>query len=430
MLTSLLLGLLAAHAAAMRYVMYIDEYHTAKLPGTDQTQGITHAIMAFANSNLFNSDSPPQFTPFEPVSTMRSRFSQDTKVMIAIGGWGDTAGFSVGAKDDSTRARFAKNVAAMLDSLGADGVDIDWEYPGGNGEDYKQIPNSAKVSEIETYPLLLQAIRDAIGNDKLLSIAVPGLQRDMIAFTKEQGPKIFAPVDFVNVMSYDLMNRRDNVTKHHTSVQGSLDAINNYLDIGLDPAKANLGFAFYAKYFTTDPTSDCATQPIGCKVVPLENADGSDNGKSGAITFEPIHMSPPPPNLKTSTDGTCGIDKGKCPDGYCCSQYGNCGTTDDYCQTGCLSDYGICKGVSVIDSWRKALSNGKTDEEAGGQYYWDADNQLFWTWDTPALMARKFTEIVSAKQLGGVMAWSLGEDSYDWSHVKALRDGVSNLITS
>lgn len=42
--------------------------------------------------------------------------------MIAIGGWGDTAGFFEGAKDNTTRARYAKNVAAMLDSLGADGV--------------------------------------------------------------------------------------------------------------------------------------------------------------------------------------------------------------------------------------------------------------------------------------------------------------------
>jgi chitinase len=78
--------------------------------------------MAFAPTKLFNSDSPPSFTPFEPVGTMRKRFGPDTKVMIAIGGWGDTAGFSDGAKDDTTRKRFAKNVAAMLDANNFDGV--------------------------------------------------------------------------------------------------------------------------------------------------------------------------------------------------------------------------------------------------------------------------------------------------------------------
>lgn len=83
---------------------------------------------------------------------------------------------------------------------------MDWEYPGGNGEDYKENPNEGKVPEIENYPLLLKEIKDAIG-DMELSIAVPGLERDMIAYTAEQVPAINEIVDVVNVMSYDLMNR-------------------------------------------------------------------------------------------------------------------------------------------------------------------------------------------------------------------------------
>jgi chitinase len=78
--------------------------------------------MAFANSTIFNSDSPPKFEPFEPIEAMRKRFTPNTKVMVAIGGWGDTNGFSEGAKDDVSRTRYAKNVAAMIDSLGIDGI--------------------------------------------------------------------------------------------------------------------------------------------------------------------------------------------------------------------------------------------------------------------------------------------------------------------
>lgn len=78
--------------------------------------------MAFAPSKLFNSDSTPSFEPFESPETMRKRFSPDTKLTIAIGGWGDTSGFSEGAKDDASRERYAKNVAAMLDANGFDGV--------------------------------------------------------------------------------------------------------------------------------------------------------------------------------------------------------------------------------------------------------------------------------------------------------------------
>lgn len=77
--------------------------------------------MAFAKSTLFTGDSS-DFTPFEPVSTFRNRFSKDTKVMIAVGGWGDTSGFSEGAKTEESRARYAKNIAMMLNANGFDGV--------------------------------------------------------------------------------------------------------------------------------------------------------------------------------------------------------------------------------------------------------------------------------------------------------------------
>jgi chitinase len=203
-------------------------------------------------------------------------------------------------------------------------IDIDWEYPGGNGEDYKRVPNCEKIKEIDSFPLLLQAIRQAIGPHKILSIAVPGRRTDMIAFTKEQGPKLWPFVDMVNVMSYDLMNRRDKVTNHHTSVMGSLDTIKAYEEVGLDTAKINLGFAYYAKWFMTDPSSNCGEHPIGCAVAKLESPDGTDPGKSGALTFEKSNMGTAPVNLSVSTDGTCGFaNRTRCPPNSCCSQYGN-----------------------------------------------------------------------------------------------------------
>lgn len=280
--------------------------------------------MGFAKSTDFTGDAPAAFQPFEPVSTFRNRFSPDTKVMIAIGGWGDSAGFSAGAKDEASRERYAKNVAAMLESTGFDGVDIDWEYPGGNGEDYKKVPNDQKVDEIETFPLLLQALRTAVGDKKIISIATPGKREDMIAYTAEQGPKIWPSVDMINIMSYDLMNRRNNETKHHTGIADSHDTIKAYLEIGAPPEKINLGFAYYAKWFSTQPDVDCGAYPIGCPTVAMEASDGSDNGKSGAMTFEPQNMAAPPSDLKVSTDMTCGLAKGtRCPAGTCCSIYGN-----------------------------------------------------------------------------------------------------------
>ncbi|KAI1825584.1 glycoside hydrolase family 18 protein [Xylaria intraflava] len=345
--------------AAPRFAMYYDQWHTT-LPQKSDTAGITHVITAFADPQLFNTNPAGTFTPFVDPNTLRASFDTNTKMCLAIGGWGFTAGYSAAQQTNDTMTLFAKNVAAVLDAHGYDCVDVDWEYPGGNGDDYKTNPNSGKVGEIDSYPLLLQAVKGAIG-DKELSIAVPGLERDFIAFTPEKVPAINDAVDVVNVMTYDLMNRRDNTTQHHTSVQGSLNTIEKYLELGMNATKMNLGIAFYAKYFQT--VEQC-TAPIGCKTAVLEDANGKDTGRSGAKTF---------------------LD-----------------------------------GVPV-------MANGELDDEEGGEWYWDASTSYFWTWDTPDLIAQKFEKIIKAKGLGGIMGWSLGEDSADYTYLKAMRAGLQTL---
>ncbi|KAJ6444743.1 chitinase 18-11 [Purpureocillium lavendulum] len=366
-LSSIVAGVVAtatAASAAPRYIMYFDQWHKATLPGKDVTAGVNYVITAFAPSTTFNSGS--WYTPFMPLDQVRALFDQGTKVCMAIGGWGDTSGFSTGCATEQTRKTYAKNVADALNNLGYDCVDVDWEYPGGNGQDYKQIPNDQKKGEIEAYPLLLAEIKAAIG-DKELSIAIPGKQIDMIAFSAEQVPKIDKAVDFINVMTYDIMNRRDNVTNHHTSVEDSKATIDTYIQRGMTPSKMNLGFAFYAKWFTT--SGQCTT-PTGCATVLLENADGSDPGKSGATTFEIENFN---------------------------SEFTN------------------------------VLANGKADTAKGGQWYWDPSTSKYWTWDTPEFIAKKFSDIAKAKSLGGVFAWSLAQDSHDWSHFKAMQAGVKGM---
>ncbi|KAL4800556.1 glycoside hydrolase superfamily [Aspergillus venezuelensis] len=393
--------------AGLRFVIY----HFKNLPGKDQTQEISHAIMGFVPAGNLSTDTPPPVQLPVSLETMRGHLSPDAKVSVAVGGWGPTAEFSEIAKDETSRDRFAKN------------------YPGGNGDDYKIHPNSEKVNEVETFPLFIQALRRAIGGEKLLSIATPGKRGDMIAYTAESGPKIWPHVDMVNVMSYDLMNRRDNVTKHHSSVIGSLNSIEAYKEIGAPPEKLNLGMAYYAKYFPVEANADCADQPLGCPTVPMEGEKGEDLKNSGVRTFEPENMivTEVPANITVSTDQGCGIEKGiKCPEGICCSIWGSCGTTDEYCGENCLHHYGECTSpFDPTERFQRAITNGKVDEELGGAYWFDADYNVFWTWVTPELMTRKFKVIVDAEGLGGVMAWSMGEDTYDFSHMKAMQAGVA-----
>ncbi|KAK6082955.1 polysaccharide deacetylase [Seiridium cupressi] len=52
---------------------------------------------------------------------------------------------------------------------------------------------------------------------------------------------------------------------------------------------------------------------------------------------------PPPTTGTPSPDDTCGGSNGyTCTDNLCCSQYGWCGDTSEYCGTGCQSPFGRC----------------------------------------------------------------------------------------
>ena len=75
------------------------------------------------NSNTFNreEDSSSSWPIFMSVEEARSDFEPGTKIMVAIGGWGDTAGFDTAARTEESRARFARNVASMVRDTGADG---------------------------------------------------------------------------------------------------------------------------------------------------------------------------------------------------------------------------------------------------------------------------------------------------------------------
>ena len=253
---------------------------------------------------------------------------------------------------------------------------MDWEYPGGNGEDYKQPGhlNSDKAWEISAYPKLLAAIRSAIGPSKTISAAVPGLPRDMLAFTPTTIPDIMASVDYLNIMTYDLFNRRDNVTKHHTSLQLSLQAIDSYLAAGVPPEKANLGLAFYIKWYKTAANASCSSNPIGCATELMEDpATGADLGKAGAFSWHDV-----------------------VPE-------------------------------ELAASYARAMEEGVYDEVGGGQYYWDEEERLFWTWDTPEAIKRKVQVVMKDRGLGGAFAWGLGEDAPRFAHLKASNEPMAAL---
>lgn len=253
-------------------------------------------------------------------------------------------------------------------------MDIDWEYPGGNGEDYKKIPNSEKKWEIEAYPLLLGEIRAALGPSKLITAAVPGLEEDMIAFTSSTVPRIMRHLDYLNVMTYDLMNRRSNVTKHHSSIEGSRAALRAYMSRGASPHKLNLGFGFYVKWVRTDKDACAqAESPIGCKTLPLEDPEtGADLGNAGGFSWH----DPVPEEVK--------------------------------------------------ESFQRAFLDTQYDFKEGATYYYDKEAGLWWTYEEGRNgdIAARYKTLMSELSIAGVFAWGLGEDGTSFRRLAYLEDAL------
>ena len=116
------------------------------MPDKSLVSDITHVALAFMSPAIFNQVDPTSWPLYTTVDETRPKFADRTAMMVAIGGWGDTAGFGIAAATKASRELFAHNIRSMVNDTGADGrpivlkverrsdccpgVDIDWEYPG------------------------------------------------------------------------------------------------------------------------------------------------------------------------------------------------------------------------------------------------------------------------------------------------------------
>lgn len=82
--------------------------------------------LAFMPSSRFNMVNNTDWPFFATVDETRPKFAKGTAIMVAIGGWGDTAAFSYASVNQNRREIFARNVKAMLDYTGTDGR---WHRP-------------------------------------------------------------------------------------------------------------------------------------------------------------------------------------------------------------------------------------------------------------------------------------------------------------
>jgi GH18 family chitinase len=201
----------------------------------------------------------------------------------------------------------------------------------------------------------------------------------MISFTSSTLPKIKKSVDFLNIMTYDLMNRRDNVTKHHSGANASEDAVLRYHRRGFRMWHTNIGLGFYIKWFKTAADDTCDRVPaIGCRTELMEDpVTGADLGKAGAFSWH-----------------------------------------DEVPQ-------------ELAGSFYRAMENGVDDINGvrfEGHYYMDKKERIFWSWDTPDSIRKKMNSILHDNGgIGGLFAWGLGEDAPRFEHLKAVNEVLEDI---
>ena len=161
----------------------------------------------------------------------------DLKVMLALGG-GCSEGFTDLAACDSCRKAFAADLGRIVDTFGLDGIDYDWETPG--------FPDGTP-EDVDNFIELLRETREAIGDDKIISVA------SMAGFMGMKMPDILDYVDYFNAMNYDMTwTRLGSHTSMRESEIGGFDynverSMATYRDAGVPPEKIMLGLAFYGR---------------------------------------------------------------------------------------------------------------------------------------------------------------------------------------
>ncbi|WP_231759854.1 glycoside hydrolase family 18 protein [Microbulbifer elongatus] len=170
------------------------------------------------------------------------------KVMLALGGWGGCEPCSEVFSSAENRRAFAQSVKVALDEIGGDGLDLDWEYPaiaGHPGHPYK-------AEDRENFTALVQALREELGEEYLITVAAGGFDEFLQKSLDWQA--VTPLINSINLMSYDLVNGFSTVTGHHTPLystdqqtQSTDNAVRYLLDAGVPSQKIVIGAAFYSR---------------------------------------------------------------------------------------------------------------------------------------------------------------------------------------
>lgn len=145
---------------------------------------------------------------YERIAALKSK---GIKVLMAIGGWNDSAGdkYSRLVNSPSARQRFIENVIQFIEKYQFEGLDLDWEYP----VCWQVDCNKGPASDKEGFASLVRELSEKFKpKGLLLSAAVSPSKR--VIDTGYDVPTLAKYLDWISVMTYDYHGQWDKKTGH------------------------------------------------------------------------------------------------------------------------------------------------------------------------------------------------------------------------
>ncbi len=204
---------------------------------------LTHIVHAFAWPN-----SDGTLSTYSGMIDPNLNFlvhNSDRKILISLGGWGNSSSFSDVTGDVSLRSTFIANIVTFVQQNNYDGVDIDWEFP-------------SSLADRENLTLFMSELRsalDIVDTGYLLSMAISSgnWYGQWVDYEK-----LVNMCDWFGVMTYDFHGGWSSHAGHNSPISspsncsdGSVETSLSYLrDQRYIPStQLVLGIPFYGKMF-------------------------------------------------------------------------------------------------------------------------------------------------------------------------------------
>lgn len=258
-----LILLIALYGIAQPKNTKIIAYYSGPVSELDSIDAgkLTHLIFCFGHldGHKYKVDNAKDTAIIKKMVRLKSK-NPELKVLLSLGGWGGCETCSDAFFTAEGRKTFARSVKEVSDYFHTDGIDLDWEYPTirlDNDIDKNPV-HKTTPEDYHNFTDLVRQLRKTLGSTATVTFAAGGfntyLQKSV------DWKNVMKEVDYVNLMSYDLINGYSTETGHHTALystpkqpESTDNAVQYLLKIGVDPKKIIIGAAFYARVWEGVP---------------------------------------------------------------------------------------------------------------------------------------------------------------------------------